>query len=179
MSIADSLSDKELELANLVDFYNDNFSDRRVGKKRSARLETIILSLISAVNVESAIKYTTAVKLGKIVLWKDDTAISNRIFHDSQQKSTIPRDKISHNRMCNEVYERQIKAILAIRLRANKYSWAGVKVDVKGHPINSILRLKDVNQKAIMHEEQRAAVASEINILFNELTELGLTTSLR
>jgi len=179
MSIADSLSDKELELANLVDFYNDNFSERRVGKKRSARLETIILSLISAVNVESANKYSTAVKLGKIVLWKDDNAISNRIFHDNKQKTSIPQDKISHNRMCNEVYERQIKAILAIRSRANKYSWAGVKIDVKGHPINSILRLKDVNQKAIMHDEQRAAVASEINILFNELTELGLTASLR
>ena len=79
--------------------------------------------------------------------------------------------------MCNEVYERQIKSITMIRQRAKKYSWAGVKVDVKGHPINSILALREVNSKATMHQEQRDAVSKEIEILFNELTELGLTTS--
>ena len=177
MAIADSLNNKELELANLVDFYNDNFTERRVGKKRAARLETIILSLINALNLESGIKYDAAIRLGKIVLWKDNCAISNRKFYDSLEKSSRPHDKISHNKMCNEVYERQIKFITMIRQRAKKYSWAGVKVDVKGHPINSILALREVNSKATMHEEQRDAVSKEIEILFNELTELGLTTT--
>ena len=177
MAIAESLSNKELELANLVDFYNDNFTERRVGKKRAARLEGIILNLIKAINLESRNKYDSAVRLGKIILWKDSNAISNRKFYEDQYKCSAPKDKVSHNKMCNEVYERQIKSITMIRVRAKKYCWAGVKVDVKGHPINSILALRDVNSKATMHAEQREAVSKEIEALFNELTEQGLTTS--
>jgi hypothetical protein len=177
MAIAESLSNKELELANLVDFYNDNFTERRVGKKRTARLEDIILNLIKAVNIESKNKYESAVRLGKIILWKDNSAISNRKFYEDQYKCSTPKDKTSHNKMCNEVYNRQLKSIAMIRVRAKKYCWAGVKVDVKGHPINSILALRDVNSKATMHTEQREAISKEIEALFSELTEQGLTTS--
>ena len=176
MVILNSLNKKENELVNLVDFYNDNFTERRVGKKRAARLEHIILNLISALNVEeSRVQYETKIQLGKIVLWKDNGIISNREFYEALQRCSVVHDKISHNKLCNEVYERQIKSISMIRQRAKKQSWRGVEVSEKGHPISSILALREVSRKATMHQEQRDAIYKEIETLFSELTELGLT----
>lgn len=80
--IEDTLSAKELELANLVDFFNDNFADRKAGKKKAVRLEAIILNLVKALNSESDNTYKAEFE-SLMCLWKNNKPISNREFYDA------------------------------------------------------------------------------------------------
>jgi hypothetical protein len=80
--IEDSLSNKEIELANLVDFFNDTFLDSKRGKKKASQLQAIILNLVEALNAESKNTYK-AEYLSAMCLWKNGEPISNRAFYDA------------------------------------------------------------------------------------------------
>lgn len=83
LKIEDTLTSKELELANLVDFFNDNFSDHKADKNKAEKLEINILNLVKAINSESGTRYTADSMKGYIHLCKDGYPISNRNFYDA------------------------------------------------------------------------------------------------
>ena len=91
LKIEDTLTSKELELANLVDFFNDNFSDHKADKDKAAKLEVNILNLVKAVNSESGTRYTADSMSGYIHLCKDGNPISNRNFYDVLHARGKPR----------------------------------------------------------------------------------------
>lgn len=85
MAIADNLTPKELELANLVDFYNEVYtgSNYKHKLKKGVKLRAIIMRLVSALNAESKNVEYRAVYDRCIRLYKNNRAISHREFYDS------------------------------------------------------------------------------------------------
>jgi len=84
MKIADNLSPKELELANLVDFYNASYtgSNYKHKLKRGLQLKSIIVNMVVALNAEKIdTEYKTSYD-SCLRLFKNNRAISHREFYD-------------------------------------------------------------------------------------------------
>lgn len=84
MAIADTLTDKELELANLVDWYNEHFTgtEHKYRLKKGRKLNGIIMNLVAALNQESGEANYMVRHMGQMILYKNNQAISDREFYD-------------------------------------------------------------------------------------------------
>jgi hypothetical protein len=180
MGIADNLTKKELELANLVDFFNDNFADRKAGKKKAAKLEAIILNLIKAINSESSTKYAADSMMGNMHLWKDGSAISNREFYDELHLNQAEEEKEGFDleALCRQSVIEENKAIDGAfsKLETKTIDWGAVDLDVRGHPSRNFSMMLDMNSHYVMHSEDRAKSRIKILAYGQKIVDLKIIT---
>jgi len=172
MGIAKNLTPKELQLANLVDHFNDSFTGTNYKRslKRGHHLKNIIMSLVLALDDESTDTDYLVKSESCMRLYKNNKEITHREFYDALEREKSMKDNTVEptfdlERICQEsVVSEKIALDNAFsRLEAPNINWKAVDAGARGHPARNIISMLEMNRHYVMHPEDRAN--SKIRIL--------------